>query len=49
MTYIFDFVTFDDGTDYRVVRGDSFEIALDHFRLAVPDYKEILHVFKELF
>lgn len=49
MTYIFDFVTSDDGNDYRVVNGDSYEIALNLFRLAVPDFKLILHVYKELY
>lgn len=47
VTYIFDFVTCDDANDYRVVKGDSYEIALDLFRLAVPDCKEILHVFSQ--
>lgn len=49
MTYIFDFVNFDDGNDYRVINGDSYEIALNLFRFEVPDFKLILHVYKELF
>ena len=49
MTYIFDFVTSDDANDYRVVNGDSYQVALDNFRFAVPDFKMILHVYKELY
>lgn len=49
MRYVFDYVNFDDDNDYLVVNGDSYETALNHFRLAVPDFKLILHVYKELF
>ena len=47
--YIFDYATSDGGADYRVVRGETYEDALNKFRYAVPDFKEILHVFKELY
>ena len=47
--YIFDFASSDGGVDYRVVRGETYEDALDKFRCAVPDFKEIFHVFKELY
>lgn len=49
MTYVFDFVTSDDVNDYLVVNGDTYETALNQFRLAVSDFKLILHVYKELF
>lgn len=49
MTYIFDFLTSDDDNDYRVVNGQTYQDALDIFRFDVPDFKLILHVYKELY
>lgn len=49
MTYIFEFLTADGDNDYRLVNADSYQSALDTFRFGVPDFKLILHVYKELY